>query len=172
MDVFVNAAGKYVCFDGSRYRFFNSQQEARDFMQTYDIGEAPADIEIAYKLTKDILPNLRKYIFELLAIEATWNANGISHKIEQAISIEQGIGDDDQNDEAVAAEDVTAAYAAAMYNDVGRSAATIASIDVYNWILWDKVMKSLKQWMNTPIDETGVTPLMILSIKNVKKEQI
>lgn len=157
METFVNSLGKLVVYDGKEYKYYNSEQEAR-LMGLYDnIGELPADADIAMRLTTKVLPNLRAAISELLEIELTWYANGIPQAVEQARKAKDAIAlvKSDQVDEG---QEVP-------YTEAD---ATIAGLDVSAWENWDVVMRSLKNWMDSP-SENGVPPALILAMRYVRK---
>lgn len=52
MTVFKNSLGKWVVHNGNQYSYYDSEEKAKQMDSYNDIGEGPAEVEIATRLTK------------------------------------------------------------------------------------------------------------------------
>ena len=59
MTVFQNSLGVWVVHDGTGYRYFQSEQEARQAMAALNVSEQPLEMEFVQAIVGEFLPNLR-----------------------------------------------------------------------------------------------------------------
>jgi hypothetical protein len=151
--IFQNALGLWTLHDGAAYQYFDSEMEARMAEALQNIGEEPAEITIARTVTQDLLPQLRAALLALTALKMAWHANEIPALIE-------------------AAQEAAAELLAATPENpasVTEADTLIAGLPFQAWQAWGAVLTSLEQWLNTPLDGVGATPMAILSKKYVRK---
>ena len=79
MDIWQSAGHWYVNRDGKEYQF-DSEMEARGFMSS----EKPIELELAEKITTELLPQLRKLFGEMLEMQVAWEDNNMNEIIEEA----------------------------------------------------------------------------------------
>ena len=72
MTVFQNSLGVWVLHDGSVYRYFQSEQEARRAMAILNVSEQPLEVEFAQTIVGEFLPNLRKLYLAMVAMQVQW----------------------------------------------------------------------------------------------------
>ena len=72
MTVFQNSLGVWVLHDGSDYRYFQSEQEARVAMAALNVSEQPLEVEFAQTIVGEFLPNLRKLYLAMVAMQIQW----------------------------------------------------------------------------------------------------
>ena len=72
MTVFQNSLGVWVLHDGTGYRYFQSEQEARRAMAILNVSEQPLEVEFAQTIVGEFLPNLRKLYLAMVAMQIQW----------------------------------------------------------------------------------------------------
>ena len=72
MTVFQNSLGVWVVHDGSDYRYFQSEQEARVAMAALNVSEQPLEVEFVQTIVGEFLPNLRKLYLAMVAMQVQW----------------------------------------------------------------------------------------------------
>lgn len=72
MTIFQNSLGVWVLHDGSDYRYFQSEQEARRAMAILNVSEQPLEVEFAQTIVGEFLPNLRKLYLAMAAMQVQW----------------------------------------------------------------------------------------------------
>ena len=72
MTVFQNSLGVWVLHDGSGYRYFQSEQEARVAMAALKVSEQPLEMEFVQAIVGEFLPNLRKLYLAMVAMQVQW----------------------------------------------------------------------------------------------------
>ena len=73
MTVFQNSLGVWVLHDGSSYRYFQSEQEARQAMAAMNVSEQPLEIELAQTIVGELLPRLRELYKAMIALQVDWH---------------------------------------------------------------------------------------------------
>ena len=73
MTVFQNSLGVWVLHDGTGYRYFQSEQEARIAMAAMNVSEQPLEIELAQTIVGVLLPRLRELYKAMIALQVDWN---------------------------------------------------------------------------------------------------
>lgn len=72
MTVFQNSLGVWVMHDGTGYRYFQSEQEARIAMAVSSVSEQPLEVEFVQTIVGEFLPNLRKLYLAMVAMQVQW----------------------------------------------------------------------------------------------------
>ena len=72
MTVFQNSLGVWVLHDGTGYRYFQSEQEARQAMAALNVSEQPLEVEFVQTIVGEFLPNLRKLYLAMAAMQVQW----------------------------------------------------------------------------------------------------
>ena len=72
MTVFQNSLGVWVVHDGTGYRYFQSEQEARIAMAAMNVSEQPLEMEFVQAIVGEFLPNLRKLYLAMVAMQVQW----------------------------------------------------------------------------------------------------
>ena len=72
MTIFQNSLGVWVLHDGSDYRYFQSEQEARVAMAALNVSEQPLEMEFVQAIVGEFLPNLRKLYLAMVAMQVQW----------------------------------------------------------------------------------------------------
>ena len=72
MSMFQNSLGVWVLHDGTGYRYFQSEQEARVAMAALNVSEQPLEVEFVQTIVGEFLPNLRKLYLAMVAMQVQW----------------------------------------------------------------------------------------------------
>ena len=72
MTIFQNSLGVWVVHDGTGYRYFQSEQEARQAMAALNVSEQPLEMEFVQAIVGEFLPNLRKLYLAMVAMQVQW----------------------------------------------------------------------------------------------------
>jgi hypothetical protein len=72
MSMFQNSLGVWVLHDGTGYRYFQSEQEARVAMAALNVSEQPLEVEFVQTIVGEFLPNLRKLYLAMAAMQVQW----------------------------------------------------------------------------------------------------
>ncbi len=72
MSFFQNSLGVWVLHDGTGYRYFQSEQEARQAMAALNVSEQPLEVEFVQTIVGEFLPNLRKLYLAMVAMQVQW----------------------------------------------------------------------------------------------------
>ena len=70
---------------------FPTEQEARRAMATIEASEKPIEIELASKITGEILPGMRKLFATMSAMQIDWQDNGMGDIIAQAAAVQHPV---------------------------------------------------------------------------------
>ena len=70
---------------------FPTEQEAQRAMAAMDASEKPIEIELAAKITGEILPGMRKLFSTMSAMQVDWQDNGMGDIIAQAAASQQPV---------------------------------------------------------------------------------
>lgn len=72
MSMFQNSLGVWVLHDGTGYRYFQSEQEARVAMAALNVSEQPLEVEFVQTIVGEFLPNLHKLYLAMAAMQVQW----------------------------------------------------------------------------------------------------
>ncbi len=86
MDIWKAAGRWYVNRSGQEFGF-DSETEARNFMNS----EKPIELELAERITGELLPNLRKLLATLMEMKVAWEDNDMDKIVEQATKNRQAV---------------------------------------------------------------------------------
>ena len=70
---------------------FPTEQEAQRAMAAIDASEKPIEVELASKITGEILPGMRKLFSEMSAMQVDWQDNGMGDIIAQAAASQKTV---------------------------------------------------------------------------------
>ena len=76
--------------DGS-VSYFSTEREARLAMAATEASEKPIEVELAAKITGEILPGMRKLFSEMSAMQVDWQDNGMGDIIAQAAASQKTV---------------------------------------------------------------------------------
>ena len=84
MNIYQSASGKYIFFDGTTKRRFDTEREAQQAMAATAASEQPIEAELAQQITGEILPQLRELLNTMSAMQVAWQDNGMAETIAHA----------------------------------------------------------------------------------------
>ena len=84
MSMFQNSLGVWVLHDGTGYRYFQSEQEARVAMAALNVSEQPLEVEFVQTIVGEFLPNLRKLYLAMAAMQVQWQAEDFQAALAEA----------------------------------------------------------------------------------------
>ena len=90
-NTYQSADGSWVFFDGSIKRRFSTEREARLAMAAMEASEKPIEVELAAKITGEILPGMRKLFATMSAMQVDWQDNDMAGIIAEASSSQQAV---------------------------------------------------------------------------------
>jgi len=76
--------------DGS-VLYFSTEREARLAMAAMEASEKPIEVELAAKITSEILPGMRKLFATMSAMQIDWHDNDMAGIIAEAYSSQQAV---------------------------------------------------------------------------------